>query len=103
MAYHDSAFSAYAQVNWAQAMDNVPQCEDDLGIVTDCATTSGWASVDLGVSYSWNFGLDVSANVMNLFDKEYIRYQDVAGIANSNKIYSTEPGRYFTVNAKYAF
>ncbi|PMO05898.1 ligand-gated channel [Vibrio splendidus] len=103
VTYDDNAFSAYAQVNWAQAMDNVPQCEDDLGIVTDCATTSGWASVDLGVSYSWNFGLDVSANVMNLFDKEYIRYQDVAGIANSNKIYSTEPGRYFTVNAKYAF
>lgn len=103
VTYDDNAFSAYAQVNWAQAMDKVPECEDDLGIVTDCATTSGWASVDLGVSYSWNFGLDVSANVVNLFDKEYIRYQDVAGIADSYKTYSTEPGRYFTVNAKYEF
>ena len=84
-------------------MDNLTQCDEYLGIVTDCAATDVWASVDLGLSYSWNFGLDVSANVINLFDKEYIRYQDVAGIADSNKLYSTEPGRYFTVNAKYEF
>ena len=101
--YDNESLSAYTMLNWAQAMDDVPQCESDIGLTVDCATTSGWATVDMGVSYSWNFGLDVSANVINLFDKEYIRYQDVAGIIDSNKHYSTEPGRYFTVHAKYQF
>lgn len=101
--YDKESLSAYTMLNWAQAMDDVPQCQSDIGLAVDCATTSGWATVDMGVSYSWDFGLDVSANVINLFDKEYIRYQDVAGIIDSHKYYSTEPGRYFTVHAKYQF
>jgi len=103
LRYDNQALSAYTMLNWAQAMNKVPECETDIGLATDCATTAGWATVDMGVSYSWNFGLDVSANVINLLDKEYIRYQDVAGIMDENKHYSTEPGRYFTVNARYEF
>ncbi|MGF1709599.1 TonB-dependent hemoglobin/transferrin/lactoferrin family receptor [Vibrio kagoshimensis] len=103
VTYDNQAFSAYTMVSWAQAMDKVPECETDIGLATACATTAGWASVDMGMSYAWDFGLNLSANVINLFDKEYIRYQDVAGVMDSNKGYSTEPGRYFTVNAKYVF
>lgn len=103
LSYENQDLTAYSMLNWAQAMSKVPECESTVGITEECATTSGWASVDLGVSYAVNSALDISANVVNLFDKEYIRYQDVAGISDSNKKYSTEPGRYFTVNAKYAF
>lgn len=103
LTYDNQAFSAYTMVSWAQAMDKVPECETDIGLAVECATTAGWASVDMGMSYAWDFGLSLSANVINLFDKEYVRYQDVAGIIDSQKLYSTEPGRYFTVNAKYVF
>ncbi|MBW3695455.1 TonB-dependent hemoglobin/transferrin/lactoferrin family receptor [Vibrio sp. T187] len=103
LTYDNESFSAYSMVNWAQAMDRVPECATDIGLATECATTSGWATIDLGISYAFNGGLDISANVVNLLDKNYIRYQDVGGISDDAKGYSTEPGRYFTVNAKYEF
>ena len=103
LTYDNQEFSAYTMVSWAQAMDKVPECETDIGLAVECATTAGWASVDMGMSYAWDFGLSLSANVINLFDKEYIRYQDVAGVMDLNKGDSTEPGRYFTLNAKYVF
>ncbi|MDF2152676.1 TonB-dependent hemoglobin/transferrin/lactoferrin family receptor [Vibrio sp. CAU 1672] len=100
-AYQD--FSAYALWNWAAAMDRVPSCQTKLGLEAKCAETSAWNAFDLGASYHISKDLRLSATIVNLFDKEYIRYQDVAGIAEESKHYSTEPGRYFTVNAKYQF
>jgi len=84
-------------------MNRTPACATDIGLKTDCAATSGWGVLDMGASYYFSSGLEISANVVNLFDREYIRYQDVAGISSSATKYSTEPGRYFTFNAKYIF
>ncbi|WP_063660474.1 TonB-dependent hemoglobin/transferrin/lactoferrin family receptor [Aliivibrio fischeri] len=103
ITYDLEKLSAYSSLNWASSMDRVPQCATNIGMATECATTSSWATVDLGVNYAVTTDFNISANVINLFDKEYIRYQDVAGIMDSAKGYSTEPGRYFTVNAKYIF
>ncbi len=103
MTYNREKLSAYGTVNWASAMDRVPHCATKIGIETECATTSNWATFDLGMNYAFSPNFNVSANIINLFDKEYIRYQDVAGVMDSAKGYSTEPGRYFTVNAKYVF
>ncbi len=89
--------------NWAAAMDRVPECQTILGLGTECAQTSAWNTFDIGATYHVSKDLRVSANIVNLFNKEYIRYQDVAGIAEESKHYSTEPGRYFTLNAKYEF
>ncbi|WP_394246290.1 TonB-dependent hemoglobin/transferrin/lactoferrin family receptor [Vibrio profundi] len=103
LTYDNESFSAYSMVNWAQSMDRVPSCSTDIGLETECARTSGWATIDLGASYSLTRDFNVSANIINLLDKNYIRYQDVGGISDSDKGYSTQPGRYFTVNAKYEF
>lgn len=103
LRYDNRHLNGYARLNWADAMDRTPSCATDLGLKADCATTSGWATVDLGVGYNFNANTYVSLNVINLFDREYVRYQDVAGVAESQTRFSTEPGRYFTVNARYAF
>ena len=103
LKYAHQDFNAYVAWNWAAAMDRVPKCQTMLGLATECAQTSAWNTFDLGATYYVSKDLRVSANIVNLFDKEYIRYQDVAGIAEESKRYSTEPGRYFTLNAKYEF
>ncbi|OLQ81632.1 ligand-gated channel [Photobacterium proteolyticum] len=101
--YDQEAMNAYARLNWADAMDRTPGCSTDIGLKTDCAQTSGWASVDVGVGYSFTRDLELNVNVINLFDREYTRYQDVAGVSQDQTRFSSEPGRYFTVNARYAF
>ncbi|MCR9985959.1 TonB-dependent hemoglobin/transferrin/lactoferrin family receptor [Vibrio antiquarius] len=101
--YQQQDFNAFATWNWAGSMDRVPSCQTSLGQKTECAQTDSWNTLDLGASYQITKDFRLSATIINLFDKEYIRYQDVAGIADESKRYSTEPGRYFTVNAKYIF
>ncbi|MCR9963792.1 TonB-dependent hemoglobin/transferrin/lactoferrin family receptor [Vibrio antiquarius] len=101
--YQQQDFNAFATWNWAGSMDRVPSCQTSLGQKTECAQTDLWNTFDLGASYQITEDFRLSATIINLFDKEYIRYQDVAGIADESKRYSTEPGRYFTVNAKYIF
>ncbi|HCE3305647.1 TPA: TonB-dependent hemoglobin/transferrin/lactoferrin family receptor [Vibrio parahaemolyticus] len=101
--YQQQDFNAFATWNWAGSMDRVPSCQTSLGQKTECAQTEAWNTLDLGASYQITKDFRLSATIINLFDKEYIRYQDVAGIADESKRYSTEPGRYFTVNAKFIF
>ncbi|WP_028111904.1 TonB-dependent hemoglobin/transferrin/lactoferrin family receptor [Ferrimonas kyonanensis] len=101
--YADDTLSGFARINWAAAMDKTPSCSSDIGIEVACASTSGWASVDMGVSYQLLDSLDLSLTLFNLFDRKYTRYQDVAGTAADQSWYSTQPGRYFTLNARYAF
>ncbi|MCF7370501.1 TonB-dependent hemoglobin/transferrin/lactoferrin family receptor [Vibrio sp. J2-3(2022)] len=101
--YQQQDFNAFVTWNWAGSMDRVPSCQTSLGQKTECAQTDSWNTFDLGASYQITKDFRLSATIINLFDKEYIRYQDVAGIADESKRYSTEPGRYFTVNAKYIF
>ncbi|KGK14559.1 TonB-dependent hemoglobin/transferrin/lactoferrin family receptor [Vibrio navarrensis] len=103
LGYHVQDFSAYGLWSWATAMDRVPTCQTDLGLAAQCATTSAWNRVDIGATYQLSKDLRLSATIANLFDKKYIRYQDVAGILDQDKHYSSEPGRYFTLNAKYQF
>ncbi|ELR65636.1 TonB-dependent heme receptor HutR [Photobacterium marinum] len=101
--YDNDTLNGFARLNWADDMDSKPSCSTKYGAQTECATTSGWASVDLGVGYSFTEDFDVNLNIINLFDREYTRYQDVAGLSVDQVRFSSEPGRYFTVNARYAF
>ncbi|PKG37891.1 TonB-dependent hemoglobin/transferrin/lactoferrin family receptor [Psychromonas sp. Urea-02u-13] len=101
--YDHTDFNAYARLNWADAMNRTPSCSSELGLKTECAQTSSWATFDLGAGYSITQNFDVNVNVINLLDRQYTRYQDVAGVSESATRFSTEPGRYFTVNARYAF
>ncbi|OAN10960.1 hypothetical protein A3K86_18425 [Photobacterium jeanii] len=103
--YSLDQITAYSRLNFAGAMplSRTPTCYNNVEMKVPCATTDAWATVDLGLSYNITKNFRVNANVINLFNKEYIRYQDVAGIGESAKQYSTEPGRYFNVNANYQF
>ena len=95
--------SMYALLSWATAMDRVPSCETDIGLSADCAQTDAWQSIDIGATYYLSKDLRLSATIANLLDKEYVRYQNVAGSVAHDMHYSSEPGRYFTFNAKYKF
>ena len=95
--------SAYLRMNWATAMTHTPTCENELGMEVSCDQTRAWQSFDTGVSVIlWN-DLTLSANVINLLNKEFKRYQDIAGLGKHQTSFSTEPGRYITLNAKYEF
>lgn len=101
--FDNQSFNGYTRLNWADQMTRTPMCYTELGTRSECAQTSGWASVDLGLGYQFSSQASINLNVYNVLDREYIRYQDVAGISESQTRFSTEPGRYFTLNARYAF
>ncbi|WP_415720006.1 TonB-dependent hemoglobin/transferrin/lactoferrin family receptor [Photobacterium ganghwense] len=101
--YHSDKLDAFLRANYAGAMSRTPTCQDSAKVEQECATTSGWLTMDLGVGYHFTPDLRVNLTVHNVLDDEYTRYQDVAGLAKSNTLYSSEPGRYFNVNARYSF
>lgn len=100
--YHGGV-DAFVRVNYAASMDRVPSCTNSIGMKAECATTPGWMSVDMGAGYDITPDFRVNVAINNLFDSEYTRYQDVAGVSKGSVLYSTEPGRYFNINAKYSF
>lgn len=103
LLYQQDSWQGFVRVNYAGAMDNVPGCQDELGISQRCAATSGWMTLDAGAGFNLSPDFRINASVHNLFDRQYTRYQDVAGVSEAQTTFSTEPGRYFSVNAKYRF
>ncbi|MDO6582029.1 TonB-dependent hemoglobin/transferrin/lactoferrin family receptor [Photobacterium sp. 2_MG-2023] len=103
LLYLQDNWQSFVRVNYAGAMDKVPSCQDELGISQRCATTSGWMTLDAGAGFNLTQDFRLNASVHNLFDHQYTRYQDVAGVSEAQTTFSTEPGRYFSVNAKYSF
>ncbi|WP_394143291.1 TonB-dependent hemoglobin/transferrin/lactoferrin family receptor [Vibrio atypicus] len=101
--YDDGAINSYVRFNWADKMERTTVCVNELDMEVDCAATSGWGSVDIGAGYSFDENSYVSINVINVFDREFIRYQDIAGLESLHETFSTESGRHFTINARYAF
>ncbi|KHT48225.1 TonB-dependent hemoglobin/transferrin/lactoferrin family receptor [Vibrio sinaloensis] len=101
--YDNGALNGYVQLNWADQMNRTSVCVNEQKIAVDCATTAGWGAVDIGLGYDFGDNTNISVNVINLFDREYIRYQDIAGLESLHEAFQTESGRYFTVNARYAF
>ncbi len=95
--YFRGAFSMDAMLKWADGMSKHPE---------DAYTTDSHVSVDLFARYDFNNHFKLSAGIVNLFDEEYIRYARVAGIPDSDtRDWSafTEPGRTFSLSAKYVF
>lgn len=91
-------FDAFVRWNFAAEMNKVPTCSDG-----ECVTTAGWSTVDLGLSYEPITDLFISSNLNNLFNREYIRYQDVGGMSDAISKYNAEAGRNFNVLVKYNF
>ncbi|MBL0710825.1 MAG: TonB-dependent hemoglobin/transferrin/lactoferrin family receptor [Colwellia sp.] len=93
--YDSESFSTELILNWADKMSKVNAGDTKV---------SGYGSLD------WVFNMEITDNlrfnllVTNIFDKEYVRYNNVAGhAANSSLDFSTESGREFSAIIKYAF
>ena len=101
--YEQNALSGYLRMNWAAEMTRTPVCNNQLQLEVPCDQTQAWQSLDAGASVVLWDHLTLSANVINLLDSQFTRYQDIAGLGKHQTSFSTEPGRYFTLNAKYEF
>lgn len=101
--YDDGSLNSYLRINWADNMTRTTTCEVRVGVEGDCAETAGWATLDAGVGYNFDKRTRINFNVLNLLDREYVMYQDIAGQTSEQKKWLYASGRYFTVNARYAF
>ena len=72
---------------------------------TQLATTKGYATFDLIANYHVNAQLTLAAAVNNLTDRQYWRWSDVNGFAESDPLLATlaAPGINASVQLKYAW
>ena len=87
-------------VNGASEMTNVTTCVDSRTGPQDCPAPAGWVIVDLAAQYEVYAHFKVNLSIKNLLDKEYVRYQDVAGTSGYQP---TQPGRTFSASVSYQF
>ncbi|MBD1583389.1 TonB-dependent receptor domain-containing protein [Pseudoalteromonas sp. S16_S37] len=93
--YEFGDLSVTAAIRGAKNMDKVPS--------ESMVQTSGWGTTDLFAHYQigkWQ----INGGVFNVFDKEYVSYQDVAGQdKNTSLSQYTQPGRHIAAKLKYIF
>lgn len=88
----------------AAAMNRVPQCQEALlGINGDCTRSAGWFSLDLHGRYQVTPALTLDMAIRNLNDREYRRYQDIAGLSPEQISSVTQPERSVSVAIRYEF
>lgn len=93
----------YSRLNWESSMKRTPKCyAADSGDEVACAKTKSYGSVDIGTSYTYK-NYSVSLNINNLFNKRYVKYQDVAGRAYDMAQYDAANGRYANISFKMEF
>ena len=68
-------------------------------------TPGGYTVVDLSGWYSFSKATTLSVGVRNLFDKKYVEWADVRGVATTSSIVDayTQPGRNFAVSVTHSF
>lgn len=99
---YSDGFDAFVRLNFAAGMNKVPLCGDGNS-ESKCANTSGWSTVDLGMSYEPVRDLHINANINNLFNRDYTVYQDIAGISDANEFYNSQDGRNVNISLNYQF
>lgn len=88
-------FSSNLVLNWAKGMTKVNEGEVE---------TAGFVTLDWLASYQLADAVSLNLAVKNLLDKEYSRYESIAGShAESDLSSKTEPGRYITASVKFHF
>jgi hemoglobin/transferrin/lactoferrin receptor protein len=82
-------------VNWATKMNKINP---------EKASTAGFGVIDLLANYEINAQLTLNLNLSNILDKEYIKYGNIAGHAESTSLVNqTEPGRTIAASMVYRF
>ncbi|EOD55898.1 TonB-dependent hemoglobin/transferrin/lactoferrin family receptor [Aeromonas molluscorum] len=96
------------QPNWN--INTALRFADDMNKVSkdsrgnDNIQSAGWGVVDLYAQFKPLTDLQLNVGVFNLFDKEYVSYERVAGqAAGTDTQYMTEPGRNLSARVKYIF
>ncbi|MEM1404197.1 MAG: TonB-dependent hemoglobin/transferrin/lactoferrin family receptor [Pseudomonadota bacterium] len=74
--------------------------KDASDIASDRLPTDSYNLLDLLVHYDLNDTWSVDAGVFNIFDEEYIRWADTAGIGADAPERFTRPGRNFSVTLR---
>ena len=74
--------------------------KDASDIASERRPTDSYNLLDLLVHYDLNDTWSVDAGVFNLFDEEYIRWADTAGIGLDAPDRFTRPGRNFSVTLR---
>jgi hemoglobin/transferrin/lactoferrin receptor protein len=93
--YDNENWSTELIINWADKMDKVNDGEVKL---------AGYGSVDWLFNTQIIDDLKFNLLITNIFDKEYVQFNNVAGHAeNSSLNFSTESGREITATIKYSF
>ncbi|MCG7555840.1 TonB-dependent receptor [Pseudoalteromonas sp. Of11M-6] len=101
--YEFSDFVINLQWYGQSQMTDLPTCQDPfLNVEIPCQSTGSWHSLDLSVSYTLSKNWKFNTAINNVLDKQYTRYQDVAGQSNSDFDYS-QPGRNFRASIQYKF
>ena len=86
------------------AMNKVPQCQNQFtGFLGDCRKSNGWFNLDLLAEYQVTADLKINLSVRNLFDRQYSRYQDLAGLLPNANIDVSQPGRHLSAAIRYQF
>ena len=95
LSYTAQNFSTDVVMNWADDMKKANDGE---------FKASGYATVDVLMSYEVNEDIIVNFAVNNLFDREYIRQAGLGSHANNTDMKGfTESGRTFAANVSYHF
>ncbi|RYV02551.1 TonB-dependent hemoglobin/transferrin/lactoferrin family receptor [Shewanella sp. OPT22] len=82
-------------VNWADRMTKVNKGH---------TVTAGYATVDFQIGYQFSENLALNLSAKNLFDKEYVRFNNVVGHDEGSDLsYNTSPGRNFNAKLVYKF
>ena len=98
--YHYNNLRLSGLINGAAKMTNVTTCVDPFLGSQDCPAPAGWGIVDLAAQYELGAHLKFNLSIKNLLDKEYVRYQDVAGTLGYQP---TQPGRTFSASISYKY
>lgn len=99
---YSDGFDAFARLNFASSMNKVPMCHSK-GTTSECTKTSGWGTFDLGFSYEPISNLTLNANLNNIFDREYMKYNTVAGMKDASIFYNSQVGRNFNLSLHYQY
>ncbi|NRA84197.1 MAG: TonB-dependent receptor, partial [Gammaproteobacteria bacterium] len=98
--YQSDKLRLSALVNGAARMTNVATCVNANTGDQACPAPDGWTIVDVAAQYQINPHLKFNLAIKNMLDKEYVRYQDVAGTYGYRP---TQPGRTFSASVTYKF
>lgn len=101
-AFKFNATVLHSQAKGADRIKPIPTGNDST---TPAFASPAYTVLDLGMNWKPQPGVNLAANLNNVFDRSYWRWSDVRGLADSSttKDAYTAPGRNLQVSVRYDF